>query len=200
MVLSHPVLSNNIIQCILSGLWWPDTTVSMKATLVLESLIKYWSSLGGPLNPSFPTQELALHCLTNILNGLQMLGRHEANLSVLIHLGVMLYDTFLPIYPALSDVLMRQTNCTREDIMQYEEKTLAFNNAAVKPTQKADRLKREMFRKITTSIIGQDLSQLFKKSVQMTSLPKMGSLKPRIKYDIIDAADVGLSFLFIEDN
>lgn len=152
MVLSHPVLGTNVIQCILSGLWWPDTTVSMKATLVLGSLMKYWGSLGGPHVPSFPSQELASHCLSNVLNGLQMLGRHEANLGALIHLGVMLYDTFLPVYPTLSDVLMRHTNCTREDVIKYEEKTLASNNAGVKPTQKGEKFKREMFRKITSLV------------------------------------------------
>lgn len=34
----------------------------------------------------------------------------------------------------------------------------------------------------------------------MASLPKMGSLKPRVKQDILDATDIGLSSLFIEDN
>ena len=142
------------MQCILVALGWPDSTVSMKATLTLGSLVKYWALLGGPQNVAFPNVELATYCLTSVLNGLQMLGQHEANLGALIHLGVLLYDTFLPVYPTLSDVLMRYTKCTREDVDKYEEKTLAtaVSTQALKTPQKMERIKREMFRKITTLV------------------------------------------------
>jgi queuine/archaeosine tRNA-ribosyltransferase len=51
-----------------------------------------------------------------------MLGQHEENLTALIHLGVLMYDSFLPFYPAVMSELMRNAGCIREDADQYQEK------------------------------------------------------------------------------
>ena len=73
MVLSDPFLSRVVMECVLSAVWWPDTTVSMKATLLLSPIIKYWNSVVRQSN-SFPSGEWATYVLTNVLNGLQILG------------------------------------------------------------------------------------------------------------------------------
>ena len=51
------------------------------------------------------------------------MGMHEANLAQLIHLGVVIYDTFAPVFPdAFADVMMRCANCTREDTNAFMSK------------------------------------------------------------------------------
>lgn len=155
----------------------------------------------------------------HVLQGIQQLGQHEANLAQLTHLGVVIYDTFAPVFPdAFADVMMRCANCTREDTNAFMSKCVqqqhpgaAANN---KQNQKVDRAKRELFRKMTSQvldltlifqniqsnlinfsllqIVGQHLADLFRKPVEMVALPKMGSLKPRAQrpVDIIgDSAE-----------
>ena len=85
------------------------------------------------------------------------MGMHEANLAQLIHLGVVIYDTFAPVFPdAFADVMMRCANCTREDTNAFMSKYVqqqpgsAANN---KQNQKVDRAKRELFRNMTSQVL-----------------------------------------------
>ena len=151
MALSDAVLPRSIVQCIVSALWWPDTTNSMKATLMLSSIVKHWTTLGRHAE-SFPNAEWCDFCLTNVLNGLQVLGQHEGNQASLIQLAVQVYDAFRPVYPSLADSLLQHTQCNREDLAAYEEKLFGVNGLPIKPTQKLDRAKRELFRKIASQV------------------------------------------------
>lgn len=200
-VLSEPSLCGYLLQFLLSALWWPDSGNSLKAANILESIVKYWAGLLPRNSAHFPSSEVACLCLSHLLNGIQLLGQHDANLSALIHLGVLMYDTFLPIYPAaMSELMMRNAGCSREDADQYQDKASSLAaGGGQKINQKMERSKRELFRKMTTQIVGQHLADLFRKPVQLASLPKMGSLKPRPKPDAINLADAGLADLFIQE-
>lgn len=152
IVLAEPSLNGHLLQSLLCALWWPDTSNSLKASKILEAIIKYWAGLLPRNSSHFPNSEVASLCLTHLLNGLQLLGQHEANLANLIHLGVLMYDTFLPIYPAaMSELMMRNAGCTREDANQYQDKAASLAAAGGhKPNQKLERSKRELFRKMTS--------------------------------------------------
>ena len=96
-VLGHGVLGSNVIQCILSALWWSDTISSQKAASLMLTLVKYWSAMLGSQMATFPNQELASYCLINVLHGLQVLGRHEANSGLLyFHLFVIFKLIYIP--------------------------------------------------------------------------------------------------------
>lgn len=152
IVLAEPSLNGHLLQSLLCALWWPDTSNSLKASKILEAIIKYWAGLLPRNSSHFPNSEVASLCLTHLLNGLQLLGQHEANLANLVHLGVLMYDTFLPIYPAaMSELMMRNAGCTREDANQYQDKAASLAAAGGhKPNQKLERSKRELFRKMTS--------------------------------------------------
>lgn len=154
IVLAEPSLNGHVLQCLLCALWWPDTNNSLKASKIIESIIKYWAGLLPRNSSHFPNSEVASLCLTHLLNGLQLLGQHEASLATLIHLGVLMYDTFLPIYPAaMSELMMRNAGCTREDADQYQDKAASLAAAGGhKPNQKLERSKRELFRKMTSQV------------------------------------------------
>ena len=62
----------------------------------------------------------------------------------------MLYDTFRPIYPGLSDVLMTHTQCIRQDVENYDQALIP--TALSKSTQKSDKAKRDLFRKIASRV------------------------------------------------
>lgn len=119
----------------------------------------------------------------------------------MLHLGVQLYDTFLPAYPeALPAVLIRYAGTLREDVELYRQKTEDSARLAGQPNkhnQKMEKVKRELFRKMTNQVVGQHLADLFRKPVVLTSLPKMGSLRPKPKPDVVAEAD--LSALFIQE-
>lgn len=153
-VLSEPSLCSNVLQCLLCGLWWPDTHNSSRASRIVESIVKYWASLLPRNSSHFPNSEVATLCLTHLLNGLQLLGQHEANLATLVHLGVLMYDTFLPVYPAvISEFMMRNAGCSREDTDQYQNKAASLASAGGhKQNQKLERSKRELFRKMTSQV------------------------------------------------
>lgn len=93
----------------------------------------------------------------------------------------------------MPDVAERTLISTRTRLLRWP---LAVDK---KINQKMERSKRELFRKMTTQIVGQHLADLFRKPVQLASLPKMGSLKPRPKPDAINLADAGLADLFIQE-
>ena len=151
IALSDPVLSRSIVQCLVSALWWPDTSVSMKAAMILGPIVQYWATL-GPHVESFPNAEWSAFCLTNVLNGLKVLGQHEGNLTTLVQLGVQIYDVFRPVYPSIAEVLLQQAQCSHEELTGYEEKTFGKNGFPVKTTQKLDRTKRDLFRKMTSQV------------------------------------------------
>ncbi len=153
-VLSESSLCGHLMQCLLSALWWPDTTNSIRSTHILESVVKYWAALLPRNSSHFPNSEVATLCLSHLLNGIQLLGQHEGSLAALIHLGVLMYDTFLPIYPApMSEVMMRHAGCTREDADQYQDKAASLAAAgANKANQKVEKSKRELFRKMTSQV------------------------------------------------
>jgi exportin-5 len=154
MVLAEPSLCGHLLQFLLSSLWWPDSGNSLKATNILESIVKYWAGLIPRNSSLFPNSEVASLCLSHLLNGIQLLGQHDSNLSSLIHLGVLMYDTFLPIYPAvMSELMMRNAGCSREDADQYQDKAASLAAAGgQKINQKMERSKRELFRKMTSQV------------------------------------------------
>ncbi len=152
---------------------------------------------------------------------MRILGQHEGNLNNLLHIGVQLYDTFLPFYQdALSAVLIQYAGTLREDTELYLKKATSMNGAGInKQNQKLDKVKRELFRKMTSQVIifyfhyfilkdisslwfnlqvvGQHLADLFRKPVVLASLPKMGSIRPKPKPDVVAEAD--LNALFIQE-
>ena len=153
-VLAEPSLAGHLLQCLLSGLWWPDTSNSIRSTRVLDSVVKYWANLNPRNSAQFPNCDVATLCLSHLLNGIQLLGQHDANLAELIHLGVLMYDTFLPIYPApMSEVMMRHAGCSREDADLYQDKAASLAAAGGhKTNQKLEKSKRELFRKMTVQV------------------------------------------------
>lgn len=86
---------------------------------------------------------------------MRILGQHEGNLNNLLHIGVQLYDTFLPFYQdALSAVLIQYAGTLREDTELYLKKATSVNGAGInKQNQKLDKVKRELFRKMTSQVI-----------------------------------------------
>lgn len=155
IVLSESSLSSPVLQLLLNALWWPDTNNSIKAGTILQSIIKYWAGLLPRNSSQFPSSEVASMCLCHLLNGMQLLGQHDANLAALIHLGVLMYDTFLPVYPAaMSELMIRHAGCSREDADQYQDKAASLASAGGhKPNSKVEKSKRELFRKMTSQVI-----------------------------------------------
>lgn len=155
MILADATVAGSFVQCLCSSLWWADSQNSTRTSAILEIVFKYWMSQ-QPGQP-FPPKDMASFCISNLLNGLQVLGQHESNLASLVHLGVILCDTFLPVYPdAIADVLMRQAGASVQDIKEYQEKMVALAAAggAPKASQKTEKVKRDLFKKMTQQVRG----------------------------------------------
>lgn len=163
MILADPSVAGSFIQCLCSLLWWADSQNSTKASAIFEAVLRYWMNQ-QPGQP-FPSKDIASYCMSNLLNGLQVLGQHEGNFACLTHLGVVLCDTFLPVYPdAVAEVLMRQAGSAADDIREYQERmaSLAAAGGAPKATQKVEKVKRDLFKKMTQQVSGELTVSLFK--------------------------------------
>ncbi|XP_071452699.1 exportin-5 isoform X2 [Hetaerina americana] len=177
LVLRSEATRQAVTLVVLRALSWQDTIVSLKATFLAGPLIRQLVG-DGSLDDSW-----AAHAMASVLGGLQAHGHHETNQSFLLALGVLVYELLRPAFPAVIFEVMKQIpNCNVQELQKLDEKIFT---PAPKGT-KMDKVKKEIFKRLTSQLIGRNLSQLFKKEVSMTNLPPMCIPKPQRPRPVLD--------------
>ncbi|CAH2229113.1 jg22168, partial [Pararge aegeria aegeria] len=192
IILADPIAGPAVLHTILRALTWNDSTSSLRACALalpaLRAAISAHEAGGATLGAGEAAGALAA-----VLHALRLHGQHEANQAALLALAVQVYEALRPRFPNVASVLRAIPDVDAHDLQRLDEKLAANTN---KPA-KIDKSKRDLFKKITSRLIGRNVGQLFKKEVFVLNLPAMQTAqkdKPRSALDTAEGA--GLEHLF----
>ncbi|CAG9792177.1 unnamed protein product [Diatraea saccharalis] len=186
LVLANPVAGPAVLHTVLWALMWNDSTSSLRAcTLALPAL-------RAALEAGQVSAVDASGALAAVLQALRTHGQHDANQAALLALAVQAYEALRPRFPNIVTVLRDIPDVDAHDLHRLDEK-LAAN--PTKPS-KIDKSKRDLFKKITSRLIGRNVGQLFKKEVYILDLPTMHIAKEKPRSAVESAEGAGLEKLF----
>lgn len=132
--------------------------------------------------------------------------------SVLITLGVQIYEILRPKFPVLFEIMQQIPNTNIADLQKLDEKIAMGQQTK---GNKIDKAKKDLFKKIAAQVsllnhnfmfdrlinhlqlIGRSMNQLFRQEVQIANLPPM-NLPPRNRnIDLLgNPQDTGINKLF----
>ncbi|CAB3228733.1 unnamed protein product [Arctia plantaginis] len=177
---------NSYPRQVLRALTWSDSMSSLRATALA------WPALRGALGAGRVGAGEASAALGAVLQALRVHGQHDANQAALLALAVQTYEILRPLFPDVASVLRSIPDVDAHDLQRLDDK-LAAQNA--KPS-KIDKSKRDLFKKITSRLIGRNVGQLFRKEVYILDLPTMHIVKEKPRSAIDAAEGAGLEQLF----
>ncbi len=133
----------------------------------------------------------------------------------LITLGVQVYEILRPKFSNLVSSIMQQIpNLVISNLHKLNEKILNGTNplanfnhsfATAQPipalstakASKIDKNKKDLFKKITSHLVGRSIGQLFRKEVVIRDLPRPAAVRKMINNNLLEqAGDTGVSDLF----
>ncbi|CAH0628652.1 unnamed protein product [Chrysodeixis includens] len=106
--------------------------------------------------------------------------------------SIQTYEILRPLFPGIVSVLRAIPDVDAHDLHRLDEKLAA---QPAKPS-KIDKSKRDLFKKITSRLIGRNVGQLFKKEVYILDLPTMHIIKDKPRSAIDAPEGAGLERLF----
>ncbi|KAM3968247.1 exportin-5-like protein Ranbp21 isoform 2-T2 [Aphomia sociella] len=188
-LLQQPIVGPALLHTVLRALTWNDSTSSLRACALAMPALR------GALAAARVGPAEASGALAAALHALRTHGQHDANQAALLALAVQAYETLRPRFPNIVAVLREIPDVDEHDLHRLDEKLVA--NPA-KPS-KIDKSKRDLFKKITSRLIGRNVGQLFKKEVSILDLPTMPPAPKLASRGPLDAADgAGLARLFAD--
>ncbi|XP_066998093.1 exportin-5 [Anabrus simplex] len=163
LILRNEATRQSVVLCVIRALSWNDTIASLKATYLAAPIVRLMA------NDGCLTQSSANHIMTSVLQGLQLHGQHEANNGSLLTLGVQVYEILRPNFQGLGELMMQIPGCSAAELKKLDEKIFSHNQKG----NKAEKAKKEIFKRITTQLIGRSVGQLFRKEVHIADLPRL---------------------------
>ncbi|CAH0391468.1 unnamed protein product [Bemisia tabaci] len=179
-----------IAQFMLRCLTWCDSTNSLKVCSLMYGMVRQLH------NDKHITPPFAACIMETIFHALELHGQHDANLGSLQLLGTQLYELLRPKHPEILEVLKSIPNVHLVDIQKFDERMLKETSKG----SKVDKSKREMFKKITQSLVGCNLGQKFRRKAAIRELPRI-SVPPRnsvpsLLDSSVNGSDLNLMQLF----
>lgn len=187
-VLKTEELCSTVVMAVFNALHWSDTNASLKALQLSMPLLKLMFEHGLVRD-----EGSAAYLLRCVLLGLQVLGEHDINQTLLVSLGLALYQAARPLFPGLCTTLLQIPGCTPEALEAFESKLQPPGDGKVLPEKK----KKELFKRLISPIIGKNIGQQFKAAIQIMNLPPM--FRPRkmvVEEDGSAEENAGLPALF----
>ncbi|XP_023226936.1 exportin-5-like [Centruroides sculpturatus] len=173
-----------IVSIVFNALHWIDTLTCIKSIPLCLPILKQLMAENLIIQ-----QQEASFFLECVLFGLKELGEHAANEAFLVGLGVQVYELLRPAFPVLRDVLSHYTECSPDQLQNFEDKIL--NVPAGK--QLPDKRKKDMFRKLVKDIVGKNVGRRFSRPVDIRNLPRS---PPRLRPQPPEMDHLGLVELF----
>ncbi|XP_060531637.1 exportin-5 [Cylas formicarius] len=164
-----------VVLTVLSALSWIDSNASLKATMLAGPIVRQLSqdnSLNG---------EMASHIMAAILNALMLHGQHEANQGSLLTLGAQLYELLRPSFVEVLAVMQQIPGANPVDLQKLDERI----SGSTSKGNKVEKVKKDLFKKITANLIGRSVGQLFRKEVKIQDLPQLVIQKKMDKPELI---------------
>ncbi|XP_052738184.1 exportin-5 [Bicyclus anynana] len=191
IILADPVAGPAVLHTILRALTWNDSTSSLRACALALPALRAALGAGEAGGAALGAGEAA-GALAAVLHALRLHGQHEANQAALLALAVQAYEALRPRFPSVAGVLRAIPDVDAHDLQRLDEKLAAHS---AKPA-KIDKSKRDLFKKITSRLIGRNVGQLFKKEVFILDLPTMHAPKDKPRSALDAAEGAGLEKLF----
>lgn len=141
-VLAHARAGPAVLRTILLALTWGDSAGSLRACSLALPAVRA-ALAGGRLGAGEAGAALAA-----ALQALRVHGAHDANQAALLALGLHLYETLRPMFPAVSAVLRAIPDADPHDLQRLEDK---LAQPPTKPN-KLDKSKRDLFKKVTSPV------------------------------------------------
>ncbi|XP_075972156.1 exportin-5-like protein Ranbp21 [Anticarsia gemmatalis] len=186
LVLAQPCAGPAVLYTVLHALTWNDSMSSLRATALALPALR------GALGAGRVGAGEAGAALSAVLQALRVHGQHDANQAALLALAVQTYEILRPLFPGIVSVLRAIPDVDAHDLQRLDDKLTAQNT---KPS-KIDKSKRDLFKKITSRLIGRNVGQLFKKEVYILDLPTMHIVKEKPRSAIDTPEGAGLEKLF----
>ncbi|KAI4464065.1 exportin 1/5 [Holotrichia oblita] len=153
----------SLVLAVLGALSWIDSNGSLKATYLTGPIIRQLvadNSLNG---------EMAAHIMAAVLNALTLHGQHEANQGSLLTLGAQMYEMLRPTFPEVLAVMQQIPAVNPVDLQKLDERI----SGSTSKGNKVEKVKKDLFKKITGTLLGKSVGQLFKKEVKIHELPRI---------------------------
>lgn len=163
-----------VVLAVLGALSWIDSNASLKATLLTGPIVRQLT-IDASLNG-----EMATHIMAAILNALILHGQHEANQGSLLTLGAQIYEMLRPSFIEVLGVMQQIPGVNPVDLQKLDERI----SGSTSKGNKVEKVKKDLFKKLTGNLIGKSMGQLFKKEVKINNLPQIAIPKKEHK-DII---------------
>ncbi|CAH1792177.1 unnamed protein product [Owenia fusiformis] len=194
LALQDEAICSSMVLCAFNALNWNDTTTCNRSINIC------WPILKQLVHNQQVSSEAACRLFAMILIGLQTHGQHEGNQATLIALGLQAYELLLPVFPGVSEVLLKVPNTTDAKIKDFNNKLT--NVTPQKPVN--EKRKKDAFRKLVDNIIGKNIGQQFKHDVCIRNLPPLLRKKKPQPDGVLDtehsAEATGLCSLFSQTN
>ncbi|CAH1159792.1 unnamed protein product [Phaedon cochleariae] len=175
MLLRNEKTCRPIVLAVLGALAWIDSNASLKATYLTGPIVRQLSTdktLDG---------EVAAHIMAAVLNALTLHGQHEANQGSLLTLGAQIYELLRPAFAEVLAVMQQIPGMNPVDLQKLDERIAGGTSKG----NKVEKVKKDLFKKITGNLIGRSVGQLFKKEVKIQDLPQIVIPKHPPKEDLI---------------
>ncbi|XP_030745533.1 exportin-5-like [Sitophilus oryzae] len=153
----------SIVLAVLGGLSWIDSNASLKATLLTGPIVRQLT-IDASLNG-----EMATHIMAAVLNALILHGQHEANQGSLLTLGAQIYELLRPSFIEVLRVMQQIPGVNPVDLQKLDERI----SGSTSKGNRIEKVKKDLFKKITGNLIGKSVGQLFKKEVKINNLPQI---------------------------
>lgn len=193
-LIRNSLTSNYILMTILSALYWNDGSCNLKAVKMVAPVLRLLHA------EKLMDANKAVNAFTAVLRGLQVHGQHDTNQSSLITLGVQTYELLRLDFPCLREILLSLPNVNVADVNKFDEKT----TVALLKGNKVDKTKKDIFKKLTSPLIGCSINQLFRHEIKIVNLPPVVSNKMKnstmSSNDILSNSVCDLSNLFQTGN
>lgn len=170
----------SIVLTVLGALSWIDSNASLKATQLIGPIVRQLvtdNTLNG---------DMAAHIMAAILNALTLHGQHEANQGSLLTLGAQIYEMLRPTFLEVLGVMQQIPGVSPVDLQKLDERI----SGSTSKGNKVEKVKKDLFKKITGNLIGRSVGQLFKKEVKIQDLPQIAIPKKSDKSIIADLNNI----------
>lgn len=189
-ILGIEALCPYVVMSVFSALQWHDTVACMKALALASPLLKQMLQENVILDEGG-----AGYVLHGILKGLQTHGEHDLNQAHLVSLALQAYEALGAAFPGIVNVMLTIPGCTLQKLQAFEEKVRPGPTGKTVPEKK----RKELFRTLVSPIIGRNIGQQFRASIEILNLPPIFKPRRRMAVDDDDAPEDtadGLATLF----
>lgn len=143
---------------------WSDSQSSFKATSLVQLIVKHFA-----LEDERTAMTIAPDFLIAVLESLHWFGHHDSNMGPLLATCLNIYETFRSKNELLLSVFRKLPEVNLETLERFDKWIMSSDQLS----NKVNKGKREMLKKVLAGCIGKDVSQTHKRKAELRDLPRV---------------------------